>query len=272
MNGYTLRWKTEVVGPIDGSVLRPDLLGSLDLATLHNTRLRVGRREYRLDDLFTMEGTPGPQLTVTGSPCFMNLGQGMATGQLVVLGAAGEYCGQGMTGGSLAVHGDAGDFLGASMSGGLLRVQGNAGANVGGPSMTSTRGMTGGEILVHGAAGERLGFRMRRGLIAVASAGPYPGYALLAGTLLILQGPLLHPGIELRRGTLIGLDRTQPPELGSHFRFDYRTRPLILKILLGRLLELGYPLPEGCRHGQYDLYTGDRLNVNRGEFWQWVRE
>src|SRR5262249_45380394 len=100
-------------------------------------------------------------------------------------------------------------------------------------------------------------------------AGVYAGYSMLAGTLLVVNGALHHPGIELRRGSIISLERNTKTEMGPCFRYDYRCRPLILKILLGRLLELGYSLPPGCRHGLYDLFTGDRLNLNRGEFWQW---
>jgi formylmethanofuran dehydrogenase subunit C len=269
MTGYTLRWKSQPVGPVDGSMLRPDLLGSLDFTAVAATKILVGRRTHRLDEIFTIEGDPGSTLTVEGSPHFHDLGQGMVSGQLLVQGHGGDYCGRQMAGGNLTVEGSTGDYLGAGMSGGLLRVHGSAGNHVGGPPPIATQGMTGGEILIHGAAGERLGFRMRRGLIATLSAGPYAGNAMLAGTLLVVQGALLHPGLELRRGSIISLERSQATALEPHFRFDFRTRPVILKILLGRLLELGYPLPAGCRHGLYALYTGDRLSLNRGEFWQW---
>jgi formylmethanofuran dehydrogenase subunit C len=269
MTGYTLRWKTAIAGPIDGSVLRPDLLGTQDIAAVNTAQILIGNRPYRFHDVFTVEGAPGPLLTVQGSSRFIHLGRGMVSGRLQVLGEAGDYCGMQMSGGSLIVQGSAGDFLGAGMSGGLIRVQASVGDNAGGPPPTDSKGMSGGEILIHGAAGQRLGFRMRRGLIAAASAGPYAGYMMLAGTLLVVQGSLMHSGIELRRGSIISLERNQPTELGQHFQFDYRSRPVILKLLLGRLREWEYPLPEGCRHGLYDLYSGDRLNLNRGEFWQW---
>lgn len=269
MTGYTLHWKTETIGPIEGAGLRPDRLGVQDRATVLATPLLIGKRSYRLDDVCTLTGDPGPMLTVEGSPRFLHLGQGMAAGTLRVLGEAGDYAGMQMSGGTLLVEGSAGDYLGAGMAGGLIRVQGSVGDHAGGPPPTQTNGMTGGEILIHGAAGQKLGLRMRRGLIAAASTGPYAGYMMLAGTLLVVQGPLVHAGIELRRGSIISLERDRPSPPGDHFRFDYRSRPIILKLLLGRLQQAEYPVPEGSRHGLYDLFTGDRLNLNRGEFWQW---
>ncbi|MEX0777282.1 MAG: hypothetical protein WD042_16380 [Phycisphaeraceae bacterium] len=178
MSGYTLTYRSDCVACADGSHLRPDTLGQMPPDEL---RRAVG-------DAFDITGEPGDRLTLRGLPPLPRLGARMAGGELIV-------------------QGDAGDDLGASMAGGIIRVAGSVGHRVGGLDVGRDRGMTGGEIVIDSDAGDYAGFMMRRGLIAIAGkAGASPGYRMLAGTLVIGQGPLDHPGLEMRRGSILSMD------------------------------------------------------------------
>lgn len=277
-----LAWKHSPVGRIDGTGLRPDLVAALPDAALAERRLRIGRREVRWDDAFDITSAPVaagevPTLTVPGSPQWVDLGSGTAAGTLVVEGHAGHRVGRGMTGGSIDVLGDAGHEAGAGMAGGLLRVRGRAGDGAGGPAPDTERGMTGGELLVHGDAGAGIGRRMRRGLIAVAGqVGDGPGLAMIAGTIVVGRGPLLRPGVDNRRGTIWLLEPGVPsdarsaapddlPPWGPGYTRDGVFAPVILRVVLRRLMTLGFPLPAGVLDRRWEQWSGDRLRLHRGE-------
>lgn len=269
--GYVLRPRREISAPLDASPLRPDTLGALAPGDLEKVRLTVGARSLPLGELFEIDGEPGPRLLVYGGRNLIHLGAGMASGTLEVIGDGGDLCGVGMTGGEVRVRGSVGRSAGAAMSGGLLRIDGQAGDLLGGPSPTSAKGMTGGEILVLGPVGARAGHRMRRGLIACAStAGANPGHVMIAGTLIVAEGPLLRPGLDMRRGTILSLDPAARHDLGPNFRPDTRSRPVILRLLLGRLEDLGFPVSDGRRGGLYRQWSGDRLGMGRGEIFTYL--
>lgn len=261
MSGYTLTWKSRTgPAPVDGSILRPDTLGPLEAAALRAATLPLGRKRVALGELFNITGQPGPTLTIAGAPPLDRLGEGMASGELVI-------------------QGDAGDDLGASMRGGLIRVRGRAGHRVGGPASTSRQGMAGGEILIDGDAGDYVGLRQRRGLIAVRGrVGSSPGYRMLAGTVVLGRGPLDAPGLEMRRGTILCLDpaagEAASASPGEHFAdvgaFASSVSPVI-RLLIRRLVALGWPVDPAAMEGRYRLFRGDTLELGRGELWQWVK-
>jgi len=253
MKGYTLNWNPRddhAARLLDGSPLRPDVLGSLSIDEVRLFALPIGRTTRPLQEVFEVMGAPGDALTLRQAPPLDRLGCHMKAGQL-------------------HIDGDAGDHLGASMTGGSIHVKGCAGHQVGGPVPGLQRGTTGGEIHVHGDAGDFTGLRMRRGLIAVAGAvGASPGYRMLAGTIVLGRGPLDHPGLELRRGSLICVDRAQPftghRAWVSHGVFE-TSAVASLSLLLRHVKSRGFPLPEAALHGAYELFIGDRLELNRGE-------
>lgn len=265
------RWKENYppVGTIDGSVLRPDRLAALSAEELKQRRITIGSREYRWGEVFAIEGDPSSTWTVPGSVNYLNLAAGMSAGLLRIDGHAGDYAGKKMAGGRLDIKGSAGHSLGASMQSGLIKVTGDAGPQVGGPCPDSIDGMTDGEIIVTGAAGPRAGFRMRRGLIAANQSAEQAGYQMQAGTLVIFQGPLLTPGLSMKRGTIPILDPTIEPTWLPYYQPDCVYRPVFVQILLGHLQKLGWKLPEGTRHGKYQLFTGDRLSSGKAEILQW---
>jgi formylmethanofuran dehydrogenase subunit C len=258
------------VGTIDGSVLRPDRLASLTADELKQQRITIGNKKYLWGEVFDIEGDPGSTWTVPGAVNYLNLTAGLSAGSLLVKGHAGDFAGMKLTGGALEIDGSAGHTLGAGVQGGLIRVTGDTGPQVGGPCPDSFDGMTDGEILIAGTAGPRAGYRIRRGLIAAQRCSEEAGYQMQAGTLVVFQGSLHRPGLSMKRGTILILDPTTEPTWLPYYQPDCIYRPTFVQILLGRLQTLGWKLPEGARHGKYQLYTGDRLCNGKAEILQWL--
>jgi formylmethanofuran dehydrogenase subunit C len=272
MFGYILSWKEQPAGTVDASGLRPDLLGHLPLEELERQRLRVGNREYRLGELFAILGDPGLSMTITGNANYLMLAQGMAAGELIVHGEAGDLAGMALRGGTLRILGSAGHSLGASMTGGQIEVLGDAGPRVGGPAPTSIQGMSDGEILIQGKAGPEAGFRLRRGTIAMTSCDELPGHHMLAGTLVIVQGPLANAGVNARRGSILGLDPQAEPSWVPRYQPDCVHRPVFVQVLLRHLQKQKYPIPPAAVSGPYRHYSGDRLNTGQAEILHWLGE
>jgi formylmethanofuran dehydrogenase subunit C len=236
----------------------------MDAQTLAAQTLRIGRDGVPLSDCFDITHETldthhtqrdEPTLIIRSAPPLDRLGELMQHGSLVI-------------------EGDAGDDLGASMRGGIIRVTGSAGHRVGGPAPTSDRGMTGGEIVVQGSAGDHVGLLMRRGLIVIAGpVGKSPGYRTLAGTIALLQGPFNQPALHNRRGSLLLLDKSHASHTPIH-AITQDTFPVsaipTLGLLLRRIAQLGVAMPEGVLHGRFTLSSVDRLELGRGEIWQWV--
>ena len=265
------RWKGNhpPVGTIDGSVLRPDRWAALKALELKQQRITIGRHNYALSDVFEIEGDPSSTWTLPGAANYLHLATGLSSGLLRIDGDAGDYAGQQMQGGRLEIRGSASHSLGAGMQGGLITVTGDAGPQVGGPCHDSHIGMTDGEIMIQGTAGPRAGFRKRRGLIVAGRCEEQAGYQMLAGTLVVFEGPLIKPGLSMKRGTILCLDPKAEPTWLPYFQSDCVYRPVFVQIMLGRLQALGGILPEGARHGKYQLYSGDRLSIGKAEILQW---
>lgn len=255
--GYTLRLR-QAKQWHDSAILRPDIIGQWPIQKL----------QEKLGDTFEISGTQGPTLTLQGLNTLPGLGAHMASGALVI-------------------QGDAGDDLGAAMTGGVIHVHGSAGNNVGGPALgqydsnndsnnkgDARRGMNGGTIVVHGNAADYPGLRMRRGFIAIdGHAGKSPGYRMLAGTIVIAKGQLDNPGIEMQRGTIVSLSPQSDEQSQERFATDsvFETQSLsIIGLLLTQLKSLGLEVSDSMRQGKWRLLSGDRLEIGKGELWQWT--
>lgn len=277
MSGYTLTWRlnpspqpsphgrgSSNAGRIDGTTLRPDTLGALDPAALAQQPLPPASPVNAcasasiittLGDLFDITGSPGERLTICNAPPLNGFGARMKSGELIV-------------------EGDAGDDLGASMAGGLIRVTGNAGHRAGAPAIGNERGMTGGDIVIHGNVGDFAGMRMRRGCIAVAgTCGKSPGFRMIAGTIIVGTGAMDHPGLEMRRGTIVSLDAGADIATSGRFAEDGvfdTSAVVVLRLLLRRMVRLGLPVDRAKLElgRRYRLYSGDRMELNKGEIWQ----
>lgn len=270
--GYTLRLRADQTWH-NAAILRPDVLGDLS----------PGQVSEKLGTAFDITGTQGQTLTLIGLPPLDGIGAHMTRGTLIVQGPVG-------------------DDLGASMTGGTLRVQGNAGDRVGGPALeqyedvlpsdaanTNTktagnkkpakegharRGNNGGTIIIHGSAGDYPALRMRRGLIVITGhAGKSPGYRMIAGTIVIAKGDLQMPGLEMQRGTIVSLSPDAQMHTQSRFAIDgeFAASSLsVVGLLLTQLSKLGLDITPAMRQGQWRLASGDRLELGKGELWQWI--
>jgi formylmethanofuran dehydrogenase subunit C len=260
----TLTLREAPAAPVLAEALRPDRLADMGAATIERLELRQGNRSALVGELFSVDGDMSDDLRIEGDLRRVSgLGAGMAGGRLTIAGRAGPHTGAGMTGGEIVVEGDAGDWAGAEMRGGRIVVRGAAGRRLGGAYAGSRAGMHGGEILVHGDAGDEAGAGLRRGVIAVAGrTGAAAGLAAAAGTIVAL-GPLGgYPGALMRRASIVAMT---PPDLLPTYAEATTYRPPFLRLLLRRLRDLGLPLGEAQIEGRYTRWSGDALELNRGE-------
>jgi formylmethanofuran dehydrogenase subunit C len=249
--------------PVDAEGVRPDRLAELSKAEIERLELFHGNRRVALAELFAVSGGGEPDVRVEGDlGRVAGLGAGMAGGRLE-LTSAGAHVGAGMRGGEIVVAGDAGDWAGAEMRGGRLVVRGSAGRRLGGAYAGARAGMRGGEIVVHGDAGEEAGAGLRRGLIAVGGRlGAAAGLNALAGTLVALGGLGAHPGAGMRRASLVA---TTAVTLLPSYAFACVYRPPFLALCLRRLRALGLPVTDAQLEGRYARWSGDGLELRRGE-------
>src|SRR5580700_7176200 len=94
--------------PLEAEVLTPDVIAPLGHDEVRALPVVLGKRQYRLDDLFEVEGAGSDELEIHGD-----------AGRV-------KWIGRGMTRGRITIHGDAGMHLGAYLKGGTIEVTGNA--------------------------------------------------------------------------------------------------------------------------------------------------
>jgi formylmethanofuran dehydrogenase subunit C len=250
--------------PVLAGALRPDRLAGLSRAEIERLELWHGNRRTSVGELFDVSGAGADDVRIVGDLVRVaGLGAGMTGGRLTVAGCAGPHAGAGMRGGELVVEGDAGDWAGAEMRGGRLVVRGSAGRRLGGAYAGSRAGVRGGEIVVHGDAGDEAGAGLRRGLIAVAgSVGEAAGLGALAGTIVALGAVGIHPGAGMRRASIVA---TTAPSLLPSYARACTYRPPFVRLCLRRLRKLGLPVTDDQITGRYTRWSGDGLELGRGE-------
>jgi formylmethanofuran dehydrogenase subunit C len=260
----TLTLREPPTVPLETEGLSPDRLAGRPRGEIEALTVWHGNRRARLADFFAVSGNGDGELRVEGDLRRVKfLGAGMTAGRLVVAGDAGMHTGADMRGGELIVEGDVGDFAGVSMRGGRLVVEGSAGHQLGGAPPGVRAGMRGGEILVQGDAGDHVGAGLRRGLIAVAGrVGETAGLRMLAGTIVALGRLGAAPAAGMRRGTIVAMSQVTPLPT---FAFACSYRPPFLRLYLRHLRELGLPLTEEQIEGRYARWSGDGLELKRGE-------
>jgi len=251
---------------VDGAPLTVELLLGKSAQEVGAIELPSGNRRLRVDQLFTVEGTPGDQLELVGAlDRFDRLGAGMTQGRLLIRGATGEQLGLGMTGGRIELEGDTGGFAASGLRGGEIRISGNAGDFLGAAIPGNHQGMQGGLVLVGGNAGDRAGDRMRRGTLLIGGdTGDYCAARMVAGTIGVWGQVGRSTGFMMRRGTV--LLRQAPPALPPTFN-DCGEFPLTILTLMVRAWK-GLPGPFG-RMAESGLRVrrimGDLANDGRGE-------
>jgi formylmethanofuran dehydrogenase subunit C len=243
----TLTLQAQPPARVRAAALVPERLRGLGAADVAGLRLRCGREELAVGDLFEVSSVGAEQE------------------ELVLAGDLRRFDGIGarMSSGEIEVRGDVGAWAGAEMSGGVLRIFGDAGARLGAAYPGGRVGMTGGEIVVTGDAGEEAGAGMRRGLVAIggrAQAGA--GLRMLAGTVIALEGIGAEAGLGNKRGSLVSGRAVEP--LPS---YAYATcyRPPALRLQLRRVRELGLNVDDALLRGTWARWAGDRTELTRGE-------
>jgi formylmethanofuran dehydrogenase subunit C len=260
----TLTLREPPAVPLETDGLTPDRLAARGRGEIDALPVWHGNRRERLADFFDVSGDADAELRVEGDLRLVKfLGAGMTGGRLIVAGNAGMHTGADMRGGELVVEGDVGDLAGTGMLGGRLIVNGSAGNGLGGAHPGERAGMRGGEILVHGDAGHQVGTGLRRGLIAIAGRlGDATGLRMLAGTIVALDGLGAWPGAGMRRGTIVAMSQVT---LLPTFAFACSYGPPFVRLYLRRLRALGLPVTDEQIEGRYARWSGDRLELQRGE-------
>jgi formylmethanofuran dehydrogenase subunit C len=260
----TLTLREPPAAPVLAEAVSPDRLAGRGRAEIERLELWHGNRRAALGELFAVSGEDGSDVRVEGDLTRVaGLGTGMTGGRLTLAGDAGPHVGAGMRDGEILVEGAAGDWAGAEMRGGRLVVRGSAGRRLGGAYAGSRAGMTGGEIVVHGDAGDEAGAGVRRGLVAVAGrVGDAAGLGALAGTIVALGALGAHPGAGMRRASIVAMSAaTLLPTYARACTY----RPMFLRLCLRRLRELGLPVTDDQIEGRYTRWSGDGVELMRGE-------
>jgi formylmethanofuran dehydrogenase subunit C len=250
--------------PLEADALSPVRLAGLSAADAAKLPVVYGNQRAEIGEFFTVTGAPDDTIHLTGDLRRIKfIGAAMTGGRLFVHGAVGMHLGATMSGGTIEVEGDAGDWVGPEMTGGRIIVRGNAGHLVGSAIRGSTSGMQGGEIVVLGNAGNEVGSGMRRGLIAIGGdSGDFTGVNMLAGTLLVFGQTGWRPGAGMKRGSIVAM---RPVEMLPTFTLACTYHPVFLRLYLRHLRHLGLPVTEAQLTGQYQRWSGDSIELNRGE-------
>jgi formylmethanofuran dehydrogenase subunit C len=268
MSAITLTLKQQPAVPLEAEVLSPDVIAPLSYDDLRALPVYLGKRQYRVDDFFAVEGAGGDVFSIRGDAGKVKwIGRGMTRGRITVVGDAGMHLGAFMKGGTIEVQGNASDWVGGEMKGGHIHVRGSAGGQVGAAYRGSLWGMNGGTILIEGSAGIEVGMRMKRGIIAVR--GPvrdFAGLQMKGGTIVLCAGAEIRTGAWMVRGTIVSL---KPLALLPTFAYACVYDPMFLRIYAKHLKAFGFSLPCGGANGFYQRYTGDAAVPGKGEILVW---
>ncbi len=258
--------------PLEAEAICPDRLLGKSVKEACALPVFHGNQQATLGDFFTIRGElEDGTVTVEGDLAKVKLlGAGMTQGRLRIVGDVGAHLGAGMSGGEIIVEGSAGDWVGREMAGGRITIFGNAGHLVGSAVRGAAVGMVGGEIIIHGSAGNEVGNGMRRGLIAIAGhSGDFTGVNLKAGTIVVMGQMGMRPGAGMVRGTILS---TQPAELLPTFNYDTTYRPFIVRTILLYLRRQGFSVEDAYLNGQYRRFSGDSIELNKGEILLYASE
>jgi formylmethanofuran dehydrogenase subunit C len=258
----TLHTAPEV--PVEAEVLSPDGIAGLNDTAVVSLTLLHGNQRVPVGDFFKVTGKCNGVIHIEGDLSrIKHIGAGMSAGQIIIHGDVGAHLGAGMSGGEIVVNGNAGDWVGPEMSGGRITITGNAGHLVGSAYRGSTTGMQGGEIIVHGNVKNETGHAMRNGLIAVGGgSGDFTGVNMNAGTIIVLGEMGIRSGAGMKRGTIVSMHKA---DILPTFTFACLYGPVYLRILLQHIKRLGLPVDNEQMQGQYHRWSGDGVELNRGE-------
>ena len=254
--------------PLEAEVLSPDVIAPLSHDEVCALPVILGKRQYRVDDFFAVEGAGSDELEIRGDAMRVKwIGRGMTRGRITIAGNAGMHLGAYMKGGTIEVSGNTSDWVGAEMKGGLIHIRGDAGGQIGAAYRGSLSGMNNGAILIEGSAGIEIGMRMRRGVIVVK--GPvrdFAGLQMKGGTIVLMSGAEVRTGAWMVRGTIVSLT---PLRLLPTFSYACAYNPSFLRLYARHLGGLGFTIPQAGQGGAYQRYTGDTAVPGKGEILVW---
>ena len=270
MNGVMLTRRASQTAPIDASGLFLSHFGELDERAIARREVLAGRERVPLGDLFTVTGSHSANVRIEGDVTNIHgIGTGLATGELIVAGNAGDRVGAGMTGGRIRVVGNVGDDAGISMRGGSLQVDGSAGDRLGAAGPGARRGVSGGEIIVSGSAGAEAGLRARRGLIVIGgTTGADLARDIIAGTVVAFGRVGASPGRGSKRGSIIATGGIDVPPT---YRLACTFEPPFVRLLMTYLeRHYGVTVGKDIISGRYRRYCGDAGVPGKGEILEWI--
>ena len=258
----TLHTRPEV--PLEAECLTPHRLAGLSASAVEGLAAMHGNREARIGDFFKARDQSHGEIALRGDLSLVKLiGAQMSHGSIRVEGNAGMHLGWGMSGGEIVVDGDAHDWVGPEMSGGRIIVKGDAGHMVGSAYRGQASGICGGEILVHGSVRNEAGGAMRRGLIAVGGdAGDFTGVNAIAGTIFVFGSLGIRAGASMKRASIVTMN---PAQMLPTFGYACTYQPPFIPLYLAHLRRLGFAVEERHVAGQYQRWSGDGLELNKGE-------
>jgi len=260
----TLTLHTSPEVPLEADIICPDKITDLNETALSALTVFHGNDQAALSDFFNIQGKYNGEVRIEGDLSNVkHLGSGMSNGRMTIIGDVGQHLGACMSGGEIIVEGNAGDWVAPEMTGGRVIIKGDAGHMVGSAYRGSSVGMQGGEIIVHGNARNETGHAMRNGLIAIGgNSGDFTGVSMLAGTIIVFGEMGIRHGAGMKRGTIITMRDTQ---LLPTFTYACTYSPTYLRIYLAYIQSLGLPVDEKQITGIYKRWTGDAVELNRGE-------
>jgi len=258
----TLHTPTDV--PLEAHCINPNTVKALSQSGVEHLEVIHGNQTARLGDFFTVKGKGHETIHIEGDTSNVKyLGAGMTQGEIIIDGNVGMHLGCGMSGGKIIVKGNADDWVGPEMSGGQITIKGNAGHMVGSAYRGQSTGILGGEIYVHGNVKNEAGNSMRRGLIAIGgSAGDFTGVNLLAGSVIVCGEIGARAGAGMKRGTIVSFCDA---EMLPTFEYACTYHPVFLRFYLKHLQDHGFDIDDRYINGRYDRWSGDSIELNRGE-------
>ncbi len=262
--GLKLTLRTTPAVPLEAEVLTPDCMTGLTAGEAAALPVHHGNEIATLGDFFRIESHDGEELRLEGDLSWVKLiGAGMTGGKIHVAGGVGQHLGAVMAGGEILIEGNAADWVGPEMTGGRIVVKGDAGHAVGSAYRGSRVGMRGGEIIVHGKAGNEVGNTQRNGLIAIGGdCGDFAGVNMLAGSIVVLGALGIRCGAGMKRGSIVTM---QPAEPLPTFSYACSYHPGYLRLYLLHLRALGLAVDDAQIEGLYQRWSGDSVELNRGE-------
>lgn len=263
MSALTFALQFNLQQSLDVSPLTPDNLAGKSNAEINALPLQYGKRQLRVDAVFTVSGDDSTQIIMQNSNSKLEyIGHSMKTGSITVHGDTGAYAGFHMKGGELHVNGNVGDFAASGLAGGMMVVNGNAGDFLGAAIAGDKKGMRGGIVIIKGNVGDRAGDQMRRGMILIeGNAGNYCASRMLAGTIGVLGDVGMYAGFGQRRGTLL---LSKKPSLYATIKdCGAHTLPY-LKLMFKSFSALPSRFNE-LTSNRVHKYAGDVANDGKGE-------